>query len=78
MLARWYAPTWGPKPQLPGVMGKHWPLLPNGWTKVGVQLMGAGGGRVGAACLPTALGRMVLCMPRIELLMVLVRVAVRW
>ncbi len=77
-MAHWYAPAWGPKPQLLGVMGKRGPLLPNGWTKVGVKLMGTGDGRVGAACLPTALERMVLCMPRIEPPMVLVRVAVRW
>ena len=37
-----------------------------------------GGGRVGAACLLTVLGRMVLCMPRLETPMVLVRVAARW
>jgi hypothetical protein len=36
LLARWYAAAWGPKPQLPGVMGKRGPLLPKGWKKVGV------------------------------------------
>jgi hypothetical protein len=40
--------------------------------------MGGGGGRGVGACLPAALGRMVLCMPRMEPPMVLVRVAVRW
>ena len=42
-MARWYAPAWGPKSQLPGVVGKLGPVLPNGWKKVGVWLMGTFG-----------------------------------